>query len=384
MKSRFIAVSCIFILTLFAVVRASECDVVSGRAMGTSYTLRLASHSDTTSVAELEDLVKNELERIEAIFSLYRPDSELSRWNAAPDGVWIEVSADLFAVSQFAIELSRQTGGAFDPTIRPLMTLWNLDSLSGDWKPPTFNLILDTKKQMGVGHLDLQTNPPAMRKRSKAIQLDLNASVEGWAIDRIVSMLTTHGLHDFLFELGGEFGAIGKSNRGLSWTVGIEDPSDPSRLISRVALNGEALCTSGSTKHRRRYRDKHYSHILDPRTGYPIEHDLAAVSVLHTNAMSADGWATALMVLGPVQGQTVAQQNGLIASFACVTLNGSQVQLSRIESDRFERTSFGGNISKWFSRYQIKIICAALVIAAVICMGVVLALRRRRLSAKLT
>ena len=326
---------------------AAEIQIISGRAMGTSYTLKLASVSETTSVDEASILVKDELERIEAIFSLYRPESELSRWNQAKSNEWIEVSDDLYLVCQFAIELSRETDGAFDATIRPILKLWQLDSLSPSWSPPSLDAIEECKKHIGYDKIELQTRPRAILKRNDSIQLDLNALVEGWAIDRIVSLLAARGFHNALFELGGEFGCLGKPTESTKWRVGIEDPRSVSRLISKVHLSSESLCTSGSTKQGREHNGNRYTHILDPRTGRPIDHDLVAVSVLHPNAMMADGWSTALLVMGPKEALAIAELKGLAVGFVRVTHNEIQVNCTANATDRFQIVSTQSITARW-------------------------------------
>ena len=361
MNSLFSKILCVVVLSCSSSIDADEMEIISGRAMGTSYTLKIASQSETTSIEEASTLVKNELERIESIFSLYRTESELSRWNAALEGEWLEVSDDLYRVTEFAIELSRQTQGAFDPTIQPLMELWQLNSLSASWHPPATEAIQETKKNIGVNQIELRTVPYSIVKRHGRVKLDLNALVEGWAIDRVRSLLEAHRYHNFLFELGGEFGAVGKPNQASMWRVGIEDPRNPARLISKVALNGETLCTSGSTKQGRWYRDTRYSHILDPRTGRPIDHGLAAVSVLHSKAMFADGWSTALMVLGLREGMLLAEQKGLIASFIRETPQANQINSTIVALDRFKPVRDEANPTGWIFEVAIGLICVSLL-----------------------
>jgi len=361
MNSLISKILCVVFLSCSSSIDADEMEIISGRAMGTSYTLKLGRQSETTSLQEASTLVKNELERIEAIFSLYRTESELSRWNAALEGEWLEVSDDLYTVTEFAIELSRQTHGAFDPTIRPLMELWQLNSLSAAWQPPTTEAIQETKKNIGVNQIELRSAPYAILKRNGMVKLDLNALIEGWAIDRVRSLLQVRRYHNFLFELGGEFGAVGKPNQASMWRVGIENPRNPDRLISKVVLNGEALCTSGSTKQGRVYRETRYSHILDPRTGSPINHSLAAVSVLHSKAMFADGWSTALMVLGPQEGMLMAEQKGLTASFIRATPKASQINSTTVAVDRFKPAMVEVNPSGWIFKVLFGLICVLLL-----------------------
>jgi thiamine biosynthesis lipoprotein len=349
-------------LSHMTTMQAVEMEILSGRAMGTSYSLKLASPFETDNIQEVANLVKDELERIEAIFSLYRTESELSRWNAASEGEWLDVSEDLYRVTEFAIELSQQTDGAFDPTVRPLMELWQINSLSDSWQPPTTEAIQLTKKHIGVTHVELRTTPWAILKRHGQVKLDLNALVEGWAIDRVRSLLEANGYRNFLFELGGEFCAVGKPNQASTWRIGIEDPNHPARFNSKVALNDEAISTSGVSKQGRSYLGKRYSHIIDPRSGGPIDHDLRSVSVVHAKAMVADGWSTALLVLGPKEGKLLAEQKGLIASFVNEAPQISQVGLTVAAAKRFELVRIDGNPFGWNFKVAIAALCVLLIL----------------------
>ena len=319
--------------------RADELETVSGRAMGTSYSLKFSERGHNVTKDELAATVAGELARIESIFSLYRDDSEISRLNAAPGGEWLQVSEDFYTVTRFAIELCEKTGGAFDPTLRPLIELWQGDRLSGDllngdWKPPSHESIEAALKSVGASHLAFQVEPPAIRKDSAHVQLDLNALVEGWAIERILDLLRLKGCTSALFELGGEYGAIGFKPDGALWRVGIEDPQDLSKIYATLSLHDKALCTSGVYRQARQFAGKQYGHIIDPRTGYPVDHDCLSVSVHHADAMIADGWATALMVLGPDKGLELADKVGLAASFACKSANSISPKVTKSASGK--------------------------------------------------
>jgi thiamine biosynthesis lipoprotein len=310
---------CLVGLAVNQSIRADEFESISGRAMGTSYYLKYSGRGLTSAKDELAKELSLELERLESIFSLYRAESEISRLNAAPAGEWIQVSTDLFEVAKCAAKLCQQTGGAFDPTLRPLMELWQSDQLAGAWTPPSPTVIAATLRTVGVSHWMLQVEPPAIQKDSKQVRLDLNALVEGWTIKRVLELLKLKGCTRALFELGGEYGALGCKSASESWQIGIENPKALSEVYATLSLCDEALCTSGVYRQSRRYAGKRYAHIIDPRTGYPVQHDCLSVSVLHNDALIADGWATALMVLGPVEGVELADKLGLAASFACGT-----------------------------------------------------------------
>lgn len=316
-------------------IQADENKVHSGRAMGTSYTLKYSERGLTMAEEDLARAVSEELERIESIFSLYRTESEISRLNAAPAGDWIQVSEDLYVVAKCGFDLYFKTGGAFDPTVRPLVELWQGDRLSGAWKPPSPAAIAAQLKMVGASRLDFRPEPLSIRKDAEHLQLDLNALVEGWAIARVLELLERRGCTRALFELGGEYGSIGSNSESESWTLGIEDPQAPTQVYATLGLQDGALCTSGVYRQARTYAGKQYAHLIDPRTGCPVEHACLSVSVLHADAMVADGWATALMVLGPHAGMKLANQHGLVASFACGSANGTVPKFSQLAEGKF-------------------------------------------------
>ncbi len=332
--------------------------------MGTSYTLKFDSRGLALPKENISASVSKELERIESIFSLYRSDSEISRLNAAPPGIWIPVSKDLYEVAQYAVELYNQTDGAFDPTLQPLVELWQSDRLSGAWKPPTQEEINGQLQCVGVSQFAFRSNPPSIQKLNKHVQLDLNALVEGWAIERVLDFLKQNGCTDALFETGGEYGAMGRKSEGDEWKIGIEDPHSLSGVYATSSLNDTALCTSGIYRQTREYAGKQYSHIIDPRTGSPIEHDLQAVSVLHCNAMIADGWATALMVLGPEKAEELAERHGLAASFVKRSFNASSPTLTKAAVGKILLVDVQ---PQWrFRQFSLAVICALICFSFVI------------------
>ena len=305
--------------------------------MGTAYTVKLARRPESAELSGLQQEVAAELERIEQIFSLFRHHSELRRLNAAPAGEWVEVSNDLQAVTQRALALAECTGGAFDPTVGPLVRLWRIHDLSSAWSPPAASEIARVKQQIGHHLVAIRADPPAIRKLSAGVELDLNALVEGWALDQLAAILRSRGCHDVLIELGGEFRGLGRRGDGEPWLVGIEDPGRLPACYATVALENGALATSGSYRHARMHRGIAYAHILDTRTGAPVHHELAAVSVLAGEGVTADGWATALMVLGPIAGRDLAEREGLAASFVPRTQSAGGPQFTTNAEKHFRK-----------------------------------------------
>jgi thiamine biosynthesis lipoprotein len=303
------------IMRLASAAAAEPYETIRGASMGTTYTIKVASRNEDVCLECVADVARSELYRLERIFPLYRTDSELSRWNAAPAGEWLGVSPDLHAVATRAIEIAAKTGGAFDPTVAPLVRLWRKEILSVNWKPPTGQAISQAKQTVDYRLIELRSEPPAIKKRFAGVELDLNALVEGWAIDRLVDLLRKSRIDNALVELGGELRGLGRRGDGREWHVAIEDPCSPGQRYATVPLTGQALATSGDYRQRIVYEGQAFSHILDARTGRPIDHALTAVSVVAEDAFTADAWATALLILGPDQGRAVAEEEGLAASF---------------------------------------------------------------------
>jgi len=310
-------------------------EAFRGQAMGTSYTVKVANRPHNHSLREIEILVAQELERIEQIFSLYRADSELSRLNGAPPNQWIPVSHDLSEVSAHALRLAEQTGGALDPTVGPLVRLWRIQDLAADWQPPLPAEIAEAKRSVGWRLVELRREESAIRKRAAGVEINLNSLVEGWALDRLADLLESRGMHSFLIELGGEFKVAGQRGDGRVWQIGLEDPHEPGSIYATVKVANAAVATSGDYRQARVHAGKRYSHVMDPRTGAPIEHGLSAVSVLANDAIVADGWATALLVLGPVEGRKMAEQQALAASFIRDLRQGSTIELSPAATANF-------------------------------------------------
>jgi len=297
----------ILLVTVSIEADGSELAVVGGRSMGTTWSLRVADRPAQDSLTTLAEGVQAEFDRVEQIFSLYREDSELSRFNAAADQVWLPVSDEVLRLVHRARELSALTGGAFDPTVEPLVRLWKLREFSTDWQPPARELIEAARNRTGLRFLEEHPDQSALKKRRSGLQLDLSALVEGLALDSAGEKLRTAGCRNFLLELGGEFLAAGETGDGQPWRVAIADADDPARIVAQVELRDQALSTSGLGRQERFWQGRRFSHLLDPRTGWPVEHPGRSVSVIAGSAVEADGLATALLLAGPEAGARLAR-----------------------------------------------------------------------------
>lgn len=306
-------------ITLLAAAPVAACArpahaTIRGLTMGTSYTVELAASIDAVVRTRLTGLIEAELAAIDRAMSTYDPRSELSAFNRRQDLRWMPASPGLIEVLQSASRISASTQGAFDVTVGPLVDLWGFGPQFQAQRVPNADTVERIRRSVGYRHVQIDPAAGAIRKRRRDLQIDLNAIAPGYGVDRVAAILEGQGFGDYLVEIGGEFRARGATAAGRPWRVGIERPVAGRRVIGEiVALQNKAIGASGTTKDFFEQDGRHYSHSIDPATGRPVEHPRMAVSVVADTAMEADGWATALLVLGPERGHALAQARGLAA-----------------------------------------------------------------------
>jgi thiamine biosynthesis lipoprotein len=307
----------------------------SGETMGTTYTVKVARLPPSIDADRLAADVEARLEEINRQMSTYRDDSEISRLNRFEDPDWFDVSPELLQVLQRATEVSQATRGAFDVTVGPLVRLWNFGpGREAAERVPTDEQIQVARQQIGYGKIEIRETPPGVRKSQPDLELDLSAVAKGFAVDQVAEVLLSHGATDYLVEIGGEVRAGGKNVAGQPWRIGVEAPLAGVRTVQQVVpLSEMAMATSGDYRNFFVVDGKRYSHIIDPRSGRPVEHRLVSVTVLHPSCAAADAWATALLVLGLEEGFAVAERQQLAVLFIKDTDQGF-VETSTKEFDR--------------------------------------------------
>lgn len=282
---------------------------IAGRAFGAGYHVRTVWRAAAPPV-DLTARIERTLAEIDRLMSTYREDSELMRFNRAEADTPFSLSAETFEVFRVALEVARQTGGAFDISIGPLVKAYGF----GPAGPAPLDAEQRAAARALVGHGMLHLDPKtrSIRKDKAEMFCDFNAIAPGYAADRIAAALTALGCADYMVEIGGEICARGRNAQGLPWRIGIEAPEAQARRIQRVvALDNQSLATSGDYRQFRQEAGRRVSHILDPRSGEPLSHALASVTVVHPQGIWADAYATAIMVLGPEAGMALAQAQGL-------------------------------------------------------------------------
>ncbi len=298
---------------------------MSGPTMGTTYTIKLVSAPGAGfDEFGVKDIVQQALDRVDALMSTYRPDSEISRFNASASTEAFSIAPETAEVLACALKVSEQTVGAFDVTIAPIVNAYGFGPEGRRASTPTEEELDILRAKTGYSKLVLDTKAPSVRKTDPAITFDLNSIAPGFAADLIGRGLESHGVANYMVEVGGEIRARGTNASGEAWRAGIEKPAEGERSVQRaLLLENMSLATSGDYRDFYMQDGVRVSHTIDARTGWPVTHNLASVSVLHEDCMWADAYATAIMALGPDDGLLMAKILELPALFILREADGA-------------------------------------------------------------
>lgn len=292
--------------------RPAAPTTLHGSTMGTTYTVRMAQMLSADERGRWQQRIQGCLDSINARMSTYQSESEVSRFNRSTSTDWFPVSRDTALVVQASLEVSEQTGGAFDITIAPLVNLWNFGPDRRPLGVPSPADIAAAQAEVGYQRLNVRLDPPALLKENPELTVDLSGIAKGFAVDRVGELLEEGGVDAYMVEVGGEVRTRGRKRDGHPWRIGIERPVVGQRVLESVLeLTDHALATSGDYRNFFRWEGVLYSHEIDPRSGRPVEHGVAAVSVLTSTAMRADAYATGLMVMPPDEAWGLADRMGL-------------------------------------------------------------------------
>lgn len=291
-------------------------DTLGGETMGTTWCVKLIAPG--ASLRALHDAIQSRLDGIVVQMSTWLPDSDLSRFNASQAGSWVVLPDELFRVMQCALEIAEASGGAFDPTVGPLVDLWGFGPQGRSGGIPDDRRVEAVRRRIGWQRLALRADTREALQPGD-VRVDLSAIAKGYAADAVAQDLRTRGIGSALVEIGGELYGYGRKPEGAPWRVLVEtDPERDDAEPQVLRLSGNAVATSGDRWHRYRDGDAEYAHTIDPRTGRPVAHAPVAVTVVADEAMRADAWATALTVMGADAGLTFAREHGLAARFIAV------------------------------------------------------------------
>lgn len=285
---------------------------LKGPIFGTYYQVILATPMRRDEVADIEAGILRELEAVDASMSTYREDSELSAFNRSPIGEWQGLSPELIQVLTISQRVSRSSDGAFDITVGGLVNLWSFGPEARPETVPPEDLLEARLAQIGPDKVELDTEGNRARRLGD-VYVDLSAVAKGYGVDRVGDYLESQGVDNFLVDIGGELVLRGhRDGEAEPWRVGVEVPDERRQVAQYVlALTDLSVATSGDYRNYFEQDGQRYSHTIDPRTGRPVGHALASVTVLHASSALADAWATALSVLGPRAALATARREGL-------------------------------------------------------------------------
>lgn len=301
-----------FLFTFFFITACGDEKeiVISGRTMGTTYQVK-AYGGPGISAGVLKEKIELRLEELNQVFSTYRPDSEISRFNRFDrTGERIAVSEGFTVVMEAGARIHRLTEGAWDGTVDPLVRLWGFHDKGDHLRVPAENEIQAQIKRVGFGLIDVLPEGFLVKARPD-VTLDLASIAKGYAVDEIASLLNREGFGRHLVEIGGEVLATGGKPDGSPWKVGINRPEKGAPLDSVyrvVPLMDRALATSGDYRNFFVQEGVVYTHVIDPRTGHPVQTGVVSASVTADTCAFADGLATALMVLAPDEGLRLVER----------------------------------------------------------------------------
>tara|TARA_R110002095_G_C4231818_1_gene238118 strand:+ start:593 stop:1669 length:1077 start_codon:yes stop_codon:yes gene_type:complete len=290
---------------------------IQGPTMGTSYHVTICTPSaGQVNETQLKQEIDGLLQKINQQMSTYIRESELSRFNQGPPDQWFDVSPEVVQVVDAGLALSDESAGAFDMTVGPLVNLWHFGPDPGKKTIPESSRIDAARQSVGYHHIQVRHDQPALQKLIPDVYLDLSAIAKGYAVDVVAAHLEKRSIENYLVEIGGEMRARGANERRLPWKVGIEKPVSETRVVQQIVpLANLSMATSGNYRNFFEVDGVSYSHTIDPRTGRPVRHSLASVTVVGETCMNCDAVATCLMVLGPEKGYNWAKDRKIAAYF---------------------------------------------------------------------
>jgi thiamine biosynthesis lipoprotein len=296
--------------------------LISGPTMGTTFNIKVVTDDPTEANREsLARIVHEVVDGIDRRMSTYLPESEIEEFNRSGTQPF-RASPDFLEVVAEAQRVARLTGGAFDITVGPLVDIWGFGP-SGATETPDDETLRDLVAVTGFEQLEVDVERGMLRKAREDCRIDLSAIAKGFAADRASEALARRGLSNHMVEVGGEVCARGFNGSRQYWRIGIERPTVQGRSVQLVVpLADLSLATSGNYRNFFERDGVRISHTIDPRTGRPISHNLASVSVIHASCMTADALATALGVLGPDEGLALAERHDIPAYFLVRVADG--------------------------------------------------------------
>lgn len=298
---------------------------LQGKTMGTYYVVKFYSEQQPDLTA-LQQELDTELELINDLMSTYRPESELMRFNRQQTTEPVTLTPQTATVIAEALRIGQQSGGILDITVGPLVELWGFGAQGRITHAPDDAQQEAVRAYVGIDKIVL--DGLALRKLEPRVAIDLSTIAKGYGVNRLAEILLAHGYQSFMVDIGGDM-RVGAAKPSGLWKIAVEKPVSTERSVQRIlALENMALATSGDYRNYFEEDGVRYSHLIDPRTGEPIQHKTVSSTVLHPDAMTADGYATTLNVLPADEALAFANQHQLAVLLIVKTDQGFEERYS--------------------------------------------------------
>ena len=312
MISQYLRIGIVFLAGLLLSACAQEAKQVvhlHGNTMGTTYNVKYVI-DERGQIEGLQDEIDARLVEINKLMSTYDPTSELSRFNQNRYTTPVALSAETTKVVNEALRLGELSHGVLDVTVGPLVNLWGFGPNKRPEKVPSEEQVAEVRAYVGLDKINM--TPDGLRKLHPMVYVDLSTIAKGYGVDQVAEIMEKNNLHDYLVEIGGEMRVKGERGNGEEWLIAIEKPVSTERSVQKIVSVGtNAIATSGDYRNYYEMDGKRYSHLIDPRTGSPITHNLVSVTVVHPSSMTADGLATAFNVMGWDEAKALAEKEDL-------------------------------------------------------------------------
>ncbi|EMK5832900.1 FAD:protein FMN transferase ApbE [Citrobacter sedlakii] len=294
-------------------VPASAPVMLEGKTMGTFWRVSVVD-IDAARAEKLRNRIQAQLDADDRLLSTYKNDSAMMRFNHTKSLTPWPVSEAMADIITTSLRIGDKTLGAMDITVGPLVNLWGFGPDKQPVQVPTQAQIDAAKAKTGLQHLTVinQAHQQYLQKDLPDLYVDLSTVGEGYAADHLARLMEQEGIARYLVSVGGALNSRGMNAEGRPWRVAIQKPTDRENAVQAVVdINGHGISTSGSYRNYYEVGGKRLSHVIDPQTGRPIEHNLVSVTVIAPTALEADGWDTGLMVLGAEKAKEVVRREGL-------------------------------------------------------------------------
>ncbi|MCD9468421.1 FAD:protein FMN transferase [Photobacterium iliopiscarium] len=296
---------------------------INGSTMGTYYSIKIINQDGLPATKVIQQEIDRRLELVNDQMSTYRPQSELSLFNQAPANKPFPVSAATAKVITEALRISKASHGAYDVTVGPVVNLWSFGPEARPESIPTDKEVTARLSEVGYQHVKVLPDNKLMKDEAK-LYVDLSSIAKGYGVDVVADYLKDD-LHvkNFMVDIGGELRLQGKNQANVLWRIAVEKPVENERAVQEILQAGDmAIATSGDYRNYFDENGVRYSHLINPKTGRPIDNHVVSVTVIAPSCMTADAYATTFSVMGEDESIALANKENIPVMLIVKTKNG--------------------------------------------------------------